>query len=107
MFETKATFEIRVSLPGVAPESVRVLVKRGTLVVAGEKAPPDATEAGRTRFHLVERGFGRFARAVQLARAVDAQRGQAALVSGELRIMVPKIDERRGKEILIPIEPAS
>ena len=59
-----------------------------------------------TAFHLVERGFGRFARAVRLGRPCDASRATARLANGELRVTVPKIAERRGKAIPIQIREA-
>ncbi len=101
VFETDDAIEIVVDLPGVDPAAIRVIAKGETLLVAGEKASrrgvPDAT------FHLVERGFGRFARAVRLGRSVDPSRAEAHLANGELRVRVPKIDDRRGQLIRIPI----
>jgi HSP20 family protein len=55
-------------------------------------------------FHLVERGFGRFARGVRLPGACDAARARAALRAGELSLSVPRIAERRGRQIMVPIE---
>jgi HSP20 family molecular chaperone IbpA len=64
---------------------------------------PGATTIADAAFHLAERGFGRFARAVRLAGAFDAGRARATLNAGELRVVLPRIDERRGSEIRIPI----
>jgi HSP20 family protein len=104
VLETDATIEIVVDLPGVTPERVRVLIKHGVVLLVGEKVPPDPAERAEATFHLVERGFGRFARAVRLSGAIDAARARARFRSGELRIAVPKIAERRGQEIAVPIE---
>jgi HSP20 family molecular chaperone IbpA len=46
-------------------------------------------------YHLMERGSGRFARAVRIASAFDGARAAASLVSGELRVVLPKIHDRR------------
>ncbi len=100
--ETADTIEITVDLPGVDPDRVRVLIKAGTVLIAGEK-PPAGLPASDATYHLVERGFGRFARAVPLAVAVDASRAEAVLEAGELRVVVPKIVDRRGREILVPV----
>jgi HSP20 family molecular chaperone IbpA len=54
-------------------------------------------------FHLVERGFGRFARTVRIGRACDGSRAHARLVKGELRISIPKIAERRGQTFEIQV----
>lgn len=104
--ETSETVEVIVDLPGAGPETLRVLLKKGVLVIAGEKPSPYGFERGEGSFHLVERGFGRFARAVRLEGAVDGARARAILDRGELRVVVPKIDDRRGREILIPVTTA-
>lgn len=104
--ETVEALEVVVDLPGVTPDGVRVLIKNATLVVAGEKPWPDPAGRGDATFHLVERGFGRFARAVKLDGAVDAGRARAILGDGELRVIIPRIDERRGKDIFVPVAAA-
>jgi HSP20 family protein len=103
VFETDEAMEITVDLPGVAASAVRVMLKGDTVLVAGEKA---ARRGHReSSFHLVERGFGRFARTVRLGRPCDAARARARLANGELRITVPKIAERRGKPLQIEVMP--
>lgn len=103
VLETAQAFEIVVDVPGVALGSLRIMIKRDILLVAGRKPPTGRVLEGAT-FHRAERRFGRFARAVRLSAAFDGRRARAALTAGELRIVVPKIDDRRGTEILVPIE---
>jgi HSP20 family protein len=101
VYETDDTLEITVDLPGVDAAAVRVLGKGDSILIAGEKAARRAR--GETSFHLVERGYGRFARVVRLARACDTSKAHATLVDGELRISIPKITDRRGRAIPIAI----
>ena len=103
VFETADLYQVVVDLPGVAPDSLRVLIKRGVLIVAGEKLSPPSAPAG-ARFHLAERNFGRFARAVRLPGAIEISRAHARLHRGELTITVPKIEERRGRPVPIAIQ---
>jgi HSP20 family protein len=103
VFETDRTIEIVLDLPGVSVDSCRILIKSGVVLVAGEKERPE-TARGPASFHLVERDFGRFARAVRIHAAVDAAKAHARLKDGELRIILPKIAERRGREIPVAIE---
>jgi HSP20 family molecular chaperone IbpA len=42
--------------------------------------------------------FGRFTRAVKLPGAFDVARADARLRDGELRVILPRIDDRRGRE---------
>jgi HSP20 family protein len=103
VFETEQTIEIVLDLPGVSVENCRILIKGGVVLVVGEKERADHAK-GPASFHLVERDFGRFARAVRVHAAVDAARARARLKDGELRIILPKLPERRGREIAIEIE---
>jgi HSP20 family protein len=106
VLETESTVEIDVDLPGVEARELRVLIKSGVVIVAGEKLPQDASQRVQGSFHLVERGFGHFARAVRLTGAFDGGQARATLQGGELRIVIPKIAERRGREIAVPISRA-
>jgi len=101
VYETDDTLEIRVDLPGIDPAAVRVLGKGDSVLIAGEKA---ARRAHReSSFHLVERGYGRFARVVRLGRSCDTSGARATLVQGELRVSIPKIAERRSRAIQINV----
>jgi len=100
--ETAAAIEVVIDLPGVESGAVRVVARGDAVLIVGEKRPA-ASPPGPARFHLVERGFGRFARVVRLAGAFDMARATATLRRGELRLALPKIEEQRGREIVIPI----
>jgi HSP20 family protein len=102
VYETDDAMEIRVDLPAVDAADVRVAIKGATVLIAGEKTPRRGQ--GDASFHLVERGFGRFARTVELSAACDTSRAHATLRQGELRITVPKIGDRRGRLIEIAID---
>ena len=106
VFETERTVEIVLDLPGVSPEAIRILLKAGVLLIVGEKERPDLSKRGPASFHLVERDFGRFARAVRIHSAIDGAQVHARLANGELRVVLPRIPERRGPGLLIPIESA-
>lgn len=100
--ETSTDVEIVIDLAGVPSDAVRVLFRGDVLIIAGEKAPPPT--ASDPNFHLLERGFGRFARAVRLSGAFEIGRAQAKLTAGELTIILPKRVDRRGQAQRIPIE---
>lgn len=101
VLETEEAVEIVVDLPGVPREAVRVLFREGVVIVAGEKAPPPGNQ--EQTFHLVEREFGRFARAVRVTGAFDIAGSRASFDNGELVIVLRKRPERRGQAHLIPI----
>ena len=103
VFETEGTIEIVLDVPGITLEGCRIMIKSGVVLVVGEKERPEPSR-GPASFHLVERDFGRFARAVRVHAAIDASKARARLREGELRIVLPKITERRGREILVAID---
>ena len=100
--ETSTGIEVIVDLVGIEPDAVHVVIARDTLLITGVKRPA-ACEHQDATFHVAERVFGRFARAVQLAGAFDVVRGDATLRAGELRVRLPRIEERRGREHRIPV----
>lgn len=104
VFETERRVEIVLDLPGVAADCIRILFKSGVVIIVGEKERPDLSKRGPASFHLVERDFGRFARAVRINTAIDASAARARLSQGELRIVLPRLKERRGGGILVPID---
>jgi HSP20 family protein len=104
--ETDEAIELVVDLPGVDPSAVRVLLRSDLLVVAGHKPRSDEQLRTLPHFHLVERVFGRFARVVRVEGAFDGARARARLSGGELRVVLPKIHERRGRSVLVPVEAA-
>ena len=101
VLETQTAVEIVVDVPGVPTESLRVAIRRNTLLVVGAKTAPASDVA--TRYHLAERSYGRFARAVRLAGAVDPNRAHASATGGELRIVLPYLTDRRGSVLTIPV----
>ena len=101
VLETDRAVEVTVDVSGVQAAAVRVLFRSGVLLIAGEKAP---TRPGpHQTFHLVEREFGRFARAVRLEGSFDVAKAGATLRAGELTIVLPKRDDRRGRAHRIPV----
>lgn len=101
VFETADAIEIIVDLPGVAPESVRVALRRNAVLVVGAKV--SGSDDSSARYHLAERASGRFARAVRFPGAVDAAQARATVTSGELRIVLPRLADRRGSVLTIPV----
>ena len=101
VLETDEAVEVIVDVSGIPPAALRVLFRAGVLLIAGEKAPPRAAE--NHTFHLVEREFGRFARAVRLTGAFDIGTARASIDDGELTIVLPKRVDRRGQSHRIPV----
>jgi HSP20 family protein len=102
VIETAAAVEVVMDVPGIALQDLSIVFVHHTLVIMGRKLPAGC-EHREAAFHLAERTFGRFARAVRLAGAFDTGRVEATLRAGELRLTLPRIAERRGAELRIPV----
>jgi HSP20 family protein len=101
VIETARAVEVVVDLPGVPTESIRVALRRHVLLIVGAKlaAPIDPT----ARFHVAERSYGRFARAVRITGAFDGSRASASAGSGQLRVVLPRVEDRRGQVVMVPV----
>jgi len=94
--------EVVMDLPGVGADAVRVAIRRNAVIIVGAKLPrPCETPA---RFHLAERSYGRFARVVRVAGALDSSKARAVSANGLLRVTIPKTPERRGQVFDIAVE---
>jgi HSP20 family protein len=102
IMETDEAIEAILDLPGVAKSSIEIVFSRNVLLVAGQKLPA-VCEHGDAAFHIAERSFGRFARAISVEGAFDAGRATATLTDGQLHVVLPRLAERRGAQIRIPI----
>ena len=102
LIETDAGLEAILDIPGVPASAIEIVFSRNVLLVAGHKLA-GACEHSDAAFHIAERAFGRFARAISLEGAFDAGRATATLAGGELRVVLTRLAERRGAEIRIPI----
>jgi HSP20 family protein len=100
--DTSTSVEVLVDLPGVAGASVRVALRHDALLIVGTKA--QATADPGAKYHVAERSYGRFARAVRLTGAFDGSRARATMSAGQLRVVLPLIEDRRGRLMRIPVE---
>jgi HSP20 family protein len=83
-----------VELPGVDPQSVRVVAGERLLVVAGERMLMLAGERRRPRdpgrvYQQMEIEYGTFQRQIRLAEDVDPERATASFEQGVLTIVLP------------------
>jgi HSP20 family protein len=102
VFERDGALVVVAEVPGLGPESLRAAIRDDALVLSGERRAKRPAVAGT--YLCLERPNGRFTRTIPLERALDVRRASARLKDGLLIITIPRRDERRGRETLIPIE---
>jgi len=101
--ETDDAIFIRVELPGVNPDQIRIGVTNTRLRIWGEKKR--RVRRNRIISHLCsERSYGRFSRIVPLRWSVSVRDGTAELAKGILLVRLPKTVDRRGAEFTIEVK---
>ena len=102
ILESEEELIVKVELPGVRGEDLRLQVTSGDVILRGEKPRPELPP--HVEFQLAERSFGPFRRVIQLGVPVNTRRAQATLNNGLLRICFPKVPNRRGEAVEIEVE---
>ena len=92
---------VMAELPGVDPSKLKLAVSSGHLTITGEK-PRSKTVKG-AKYHCLERGHGSFSRTVQLPEPVNTHQAKAVFCEGLLTVSFPRVRNRRGQAIEIPI----
>jgi HSP20 family protein len=104
--ETEKLILIRVELPGVTADQIKIGICNTKLRIWGEKK----RRPNRRRilsYLCSERSFGKFGRIVPLRWTFSIRDSSAQLVNGVLHIRLPKIEDRRGEEVLIAVKDES
>ena len=94
-------YTIKVELPGVNKEDVRVSVEGGVLSISGErKAEKEETNK---KYHRIERTYGSFARSFTLPEGTASDKVSAEFKDGVLRVHLPKDEAAKPKSIDVKI----
>jgi HSP20 family protein len=97
--EEADAFLVEAEVPGVARDQIEVHVRHGTeLTIEGERKPEGD---GNGTWHHQERGVGRFRRVLTLPVAVEADKVEARLEHGVLRLRLPKAESVKPHRIFV------
>jgi HSP20 family protein len=100
--ETDKAFEIKVEIPEVKKENVKVTVDNRVLTIWGEREQ-EKEEEGK-KFHRVERYYGVFTRSFTLPDNVDENKVTASFKDGMLNIQIQKAKVAKQKAIEVKVE---
>ena len=99
--EDDKEYLIKVELPEVQKDNVKVTVESGTLTISGERKT-EAETKGR-KFHRVERYYGRFERSFSVPDDAEADNVKAEFKDGVLRVHLAKSEKARPKQIEVKV----
>jgi len=100
--QTEKMVVVRTELPGIDLDDINITLQGAILRLQGEKR-----EKRKTRKMIscicLERRYGKFDRSINLGWIVIPQKAYASLDKGILTIELPKLVDRRGAIVEIPI----
>lgn len=102
IYETPTGYVLTAELPGVSLADIDLKVVDGTLILKGER--PWGRDPHGENIHRLESSYGKFERTFNLSERIDAEKISAELDKGVLKVLLPKRDERGGKQIEIKSE---
>ena len=98
VYETADEYVVEAVVPGIPVDKINIEFQNGALTISGEI--PRVEHEGAT-YHLQERWYGRFQRTLTFPTTVDADKIEATLENGVLRVHLPKVAEARPKQIRV------
>jgi len=98
--ETEDELLVEASLPGIHPEEVDISIVGNSLTIRGESSHEEEREE-KGRYHYHERRYRSFQRTITLPAEVNTDAAKAILKNGELRLVLPKVEETKSKRIKV------
>lgn len=99
IYEEADNIVVKAELPGVDKEGINVDVKDRVLTIKGERTMDN--EVNEDKYYRREHTYGSFERAFTLPLDVDPEVIKAEYKDGVLKVMVPKPEERKPKQITV------
>ena len=102
LYQDKDNVLVRVELPGMKRENIRLSLHEDTLTISGDRHAEKAhDEKGVLRN---ERFFGAFERSINLPVLVDGSRVTAVYEDGILTVTLPKAEQAKPRQIEIHVK---
>jgi HSP20 family protein len=89
--EKDNAFEVHADLPGMDEKDIEVKLANGVMTIKGQKE--ESKEEKKEDYHLRERRFGSYERALRVPDTVDMDKIEASFKKGVLTVTLPKTAE--------------
>lgn len=101
LWEDDNNLFVETELPGLELSDLEIYVNGGNqLTIKGERNPPMMDQG---TWHRQERGFGKFARSIELPYHVHDEKVEASFKNGVLTIQMPKREEAKTRRIDVTV----
>lgn len=101
IIEDDKEYLLKVELPEVSKDDVKVTVEGNTLTISGERKAEK--EEKNRKYHRVERFYGRFVRSFTIPEDADPDNVRAEFKDGVLKVHLPKSEKARPKQIEVKV----
>lgn len=102
IYEDKDKYTLKLDLPGIKKEDVKISFVNGQLSISGERV--QESEHKDAKCHRIERVFGKYYRSFNLPEFIKSDDISAEFKDGQLTITIPKAEEAKPKEIEIKVK---
>jgi HSP20 family protein len=99
VYQDKDNIIVETSLPGIDPEKVNISVQNDVLIIEGQSEKK--TEVDDKDYYRKEIRSGSFHRSVALPASVNGENAKAEYKDGVLKIVIPKEEKAKPKQIKI------
>jgi len=100
--ENDNEYIINIELPGVDKKDIKLNVENNVLVIKGEKKQSE--EVKEENYLCCERSYGSFQRTFEFPGLIKPEKIEAEFKDGILRVLAPKSEETKKKEIEIKVK---
>ncbi|OGU62934.1 MAG: hypothetical protein A2V66_10035 [Ignavibacteria bacterium RBG_13_36_8] len=102
VYEDKDNYMLKVDLPGVNKDDLKISYTNGELIISGERKQEKEEKDGK--YHRIERTFGKYYRSFALPKEIKSDKIEAEFKDGQLSVSIPKAEEVKPKELEIKIK---
>jgi HSP20 family protein len=99
IFETENEIVVKAEIPGIDRKDITLSLEKNVLNLKGERRFEKETK--EENYHRIERAYGGFSRSFSLPATVDEEKIRADYRDGILKIVLPKREQAKAKQIKI------
>jgi HSP20 family protein len=99
IFETEGEIVVNAEMPGMERKDIALHLENNVLTLRGERKFQKETK--EENYHRIERSYGNFSRSFSIPATVDEEKIRADYKDGVLKIVLPKKEQAKPKQIKI------
>lgn len=102
MFSSKENIYIDMSIPGIEEKELEVIFFKNTIKITATKY--ECFDDENLNYICMERSFGKIQRVIEIPYPVNTTKIEASYNHGILNVTLPRVEEKRGLPIQVPVK---